>query len=505
MLDWLRLWPEFVRLNFQKARHRRRLSRALQAVGTRPLASAGPAPCQSVSDSGREGMTRCEACHRLDRSARYRFVCPDLRVVGGQTLCAVDASAVRPYWGRAVLALLGPPLLVMLALGFGGWALLRQQGLSTLSPLDLLLPARWDNIGAARRVHFQRLTFAALSAGDPATASIALFNAAQAGTANPEETRALARLATLGHYHSLADDLHADALRRYPGRAGEIVLAWHDDLLVGDRPAQLARLALQQLGRTQAARDFWLNAFFESLLHRGVAAALLAQPGLVLPHPGLRHALGARAELDRGDALAAADQLIALEGLPPGPAVRRFLAVSWGELGEPARALAAALDRSHPASPDEPDEPLLLAYAVRLRAGELETARATLRPLLARPEAGSAVLAALVRDPDPVLCAELEKLVSRAPHSDEPRHLAAHWLAAKRAGCGELAHVHAAKLAQLGQPLPPELLAAPLDGSTRGPLVLAGTLLPLDREILYALRAPLATGPVSPATGVAGD
>src|SRR5690606_3818882 len=96
-------------------------------------------------------------------------------------------------------------------------------------------------------------------------------------------------------------------------------IAWHDDLLLADRPAKLARLALERLSAPGTHRGFWLRAFFKSIRRPGVAAPLLADPALSLPHPGLRHALAARALIDEHKALAAADQLIALAGLPPGP------------------------------------------------------------------------------------------------------------------------------------------------------------------------------------------
>ena len=431
MLDWFRLWPEFLRLNLQKARYRRRLRRA--------PGPSSPAPCQSDSDSGRAGLTRCEACHRVDRASRYRFVCPALRSVAGDWRCGVDAAEVRPYWGRAAAALLLPPLALN-----------------------------------------------ALASDDPAAASIALFTAAQTGQGTPAENRTLARLATLGGYHSLADELHAATRAAHPEEAVADALAWHDDLLLAGRPARLASLALEQLALPAAPRDFWLRAFFESICQPGVAAPLLADPVLRLPHPGLRPALAARAALDRHDPGAARDPLLALAGLPPGPAVRRFLAFTWLEAGDPAHALAAAFDSSHPIAGNEP---ALLAYAIAQRSGHASAAREALRPLLALDEQRPALLAALVLDPDAELVAGLADARPAAARQ-EPRTLAALWLAARRAARPELAAPLAAGLARFGHPIPEALAAA--DFATPDPKApgLAAALLPLDREILYALRAP---------------
>ncbi len=490
MLDWFRLWLEFFRLNLQKARHRRRLRRTRHALGTLPLAAAGPAPCQSASDSGRAGVTRCEACHRLDRSSRYRFVCPDLRVVDGESRCAVDASAVRPRWGRAAAALVLPPLTLVLLLALGAWGLLFHQGLREFSLLDVLLPTRWETITARRRAHFQTLALRSLASDDPSAVSIALFTAAQTGGGTPAENRTLARLATLGGYHSLADDLHAATRAAHPDEAAADALAWHDDLLLADRPARLAALALEQLALPSAPRDFWLHAFFESICQPGVAAPLLADPIRPFPHPGLRHALAAREALDRHDPAAARDPLLALAGLPPGPAVRRFLAFSWLDAGDPDRALAAVFDSTHPAPEGEPT---LLAYAIAQRTGRPAVAREALRPLLVREEQRSAVLGALVLDPDPELIVEQQAALPEAARR-EPRILAALWLAARRVGLPESATTLAAELARLGHPIPQELAAADFAIPDRRALGLAAALLPLDRDSLYALRAPAGAG-----------
>ncbi len=489
MLDWLRLWPEFIRLNLQKSRHQRRLRRARQTIGTLPLASAGPAPCQSGSDSGRAGATRCEACHRLDHAARYRFVCPHFSMRGRDAVCQADSTAIRPRWGRAALALLAPPLAAFVLGAAAFWGLLRHQGLDRLSLLDVLLPHRWENIDAARRTHFRRLALRALADQDPAAASIALFSAAGGDlSAVSAEDRGLARLATLGGYHSVADEIHSAILAAArPGEAETHAIAWHDDLLLADRPARLAELALARLHAPDAHRDFWLRAFFESIRHPGVAAPLLAEPTLQLPHPGLRHALAARAAIDADEKLAAADQLIALAGLPPGPPVRAFLTHSWLDLDQANRARSAALDPSHPA---QDGEAALLLAQIALRLGEPLAAQNLLLPLLDQPGPRPALLAAMIVSPEPETIAALtEKLgASTAPSKRDPRHLAALWLAARRAKRPDLAQTLALALAELGHAVPDTLRAADLQGEDRAARSLAITLLPLDRESVYALR-----------------
>lgn len=477
LLDWLRLWPEFIRLNLQKARHARRVRHA-------GASCPPPAPCQSGSDTGRANETHCEACLRLDRSTRYRHVCPALRVTSRGAFCTLDSAAIRPCWTRALVALVLPPLALAATAILGVWLFLRfGSGLAALPIGDVAWPPRWKNIAEHRRSHFRATALRALAAGDPSTTSVALFSAAHSGSGTPAENHTLARLATLGGYHSLADEIHVATIAAHPDRAAELAIAWHDDLLISARPRQLARLALAQLARADAPREFWLRAFFDSLRHRGVAAELLAlSPPLELPHPGLRPALAARKALDQNDQPAAADQLLAFSGLLPGETARRFLVFSWLDAREPSHARAAALSRAHPAPAGE--IPLLL-YTVLRAEGANAAARDTLRPLFAEPALRSSVLAALMRDPDAELLREFATALPPEART-EPALLAGVWLDARLAAAPDLAAAAAADLGKLGHGVPAELESAP---PSRETLAATAGLLPFDRELLRALRA----------------
>lgn len=481
MLDWSRLWLEAIRLNLVKARHRRRRARTLQALGTRPLADAGPAPCQAASDSGRAGRTRCEACLLLDKPARLRWLCPALSMRSGEARCTLDSADVAPRWGRAALILLAPLIALYLLGASAYWAALRHQGLDTLAWTDVAAPHRWSQIREHRRQHFRALALRSLATGDLGTATVALFNAAQEGDGPPEDNLALARLATLGGYHSLADQLHAANIVRHPDRAETLAVAWHDDLLVADRPLRLAQLAIEQLARSGVDREFWLRAFFFSIRHPDVAASLLDTPGVLLPHPGLRHALDASRALQITNQAEARDQLLALEAIPPGGAAIHYIAHQRFEARFPDPTPAATPARFP-----------TLHYSLRQRQGRTEEARNLLRPLLADPDAPRflTALGALVLDPDPVLVSETARLVGNAiPVSPAgSRRLAALWLAARRAGLTPLDTELARHMADSGLPLPPELVATDFTGRSRTPLGLAVALLPIDREILLAAR-----------------
>lgn len=478
MLDWIRLWPEALRLNFAKARHRRNLHRARHLLGTLPLASFGPAPCQSASDSGRAGVTRCEACHRFDRTRRYRFLCPSLDLSGSEARCTSDASDVRPHWGRALLLFILLLLALHLLAATAYWAQLRHQGLAQLSWLDVALPPRWPAITEHRRVHFRDLALHSLATGDLRTATVALFTAALTGRGPASDNIALARLATLGGYHSLTDDLHSANLAAHPDEAESLAVAWHDDLLLSGRPARLARLALDRLS-AGGDREFWLRAFLESIRHRNVASGLLAEATLTLPHPSLRHALHTLEALAKSDLQRARDALLAFDKFLPGAAGQRFSALLWLEAGGQHPAIPPELIAQNPA----------LAYALLRRAGLHEQARAALRPALNDPTRQASAFGALIIDPDATLSAEaahIALLADPTPPSD-PETLAAAWLATRRADRPE-ASLLAEVLAAKNQTIPESLLALDFTTNDRATLGLAATVLPMHRETLYALR-----------------
>ena len=483
-LDWLRLWPELIRLNLEKARHARRLRSRAGGLDNAP--PPGPSRCQSGSDSGRALQTRCEACLRFDRARRYRFVCPALRVGGKDAFCSLDSREIRPAWGRVVVLFSIPPIALAAILILGSWGFLRfGSGLKTLTLTDVAWPPRWTKIAEHRRARFQTLALDAIRSGDFTAATVALFSAAGSGRGSSGENIALARLAALGKFYSLSDELHARNIAEHPGRAAELALAWHDDLLLAGRPQQLARLALDQLHVPAAPREFWLRAFFESIRHPDVAAHLLAaDPPAAFPHPGLEHSLRARAALDRDDRVAASDELLAFSGLMPGQAARRFLALSWADAGQPQRAKAAALSTLHPAPPGEIAS---LLHGLLREEGRGQEARAALRDLFDEPKLRFAVLAALVRDPDADLLNEFETTLSPVERTDARLQVAL-WIAARRAGVAELVRSAEASLEELGHPVPEKLPEEPPPPAERKTLLPAASLLPLDREILHALR-----------------
>lgn len=467
MLDWLRIWPEILRLNLQKCRRPR--------APTKPGGAPPPARCQCPSDSGRALETRCEACLRFTRPARYLHVCPDARITSDGVVCAAHATAVRPRWDHALPRLVLPPVLLWLIISVLAWLGLRSRGLETLPLASVAWPPAWSDIAAHQRIAWVTAAESALASDREAEARLALFAAFNTRAGDARQDYALGRLAAAASFYSLADDLHAATLARHPAEADALALAKHDDLLRDQRAVALARLALQQLSRPDADRDLWQAAFLSAIRVPGVSRTLLAAaPPVELPHPALRHALLARAAFDDRDRGEVGNQLFLLRGLLPGDAVRRFLAFSWLDIADQARARLSALDAGKTGSASETT---LLTYHLLHRAGDFATARTTLRPLLQDPALRPRLLAALTLAPDPDLVAELAQTPPAAPSE-----LNALWLVARLSGQDQLATALPTRipdeLAQLTyRPFP----------STAAPLLARQLTLP--REVLFALLA----------------
>ncbi len=424
---------------------------------------------------------------RFDSARRYRLVCAHLDATPRGAFCRLDSAQIRPELNRVLFAWTAPWILLALLSLAGAWTFLRfGTGLKDISPLDVAWPSRWSRVAELKRRKFTSLALFSIQRGDFAQAGVSLFTAARIGKGGMEDNKTLARLATLGGYHSLADELHGQNIADHPENAEDLALAWHDDLLISHRQLELARLALARLGSPGAPREFWLRAFLESIRHPGVAAPLLAEESAsATPHQGLRHALLARRAIDRRDKISAIDELLALSAMPPGDAARTFLTRSWLDLHDAARAAAAAISTAHPAAPGDVS---VLAHELLRASGDLASAQAVLRQLFGQPALRAKVLAALVRHEDGALLAEFVSSLPEDSRSD-PRLLAGIWIAARRAGAAALAVSAEIELEKCGRPVPEELRAKDASPVRREALRFAGALLMPDREVLIALHA----------------
>lgn len=215
-------------------------------------------PCQSLSDSGRAGETRCEASLELAVPARFRFVCPALRATEAGWRCHLDRENVRPFWGRAMVTALVLAGGLHLVTTTTWWAILQGQGLREVRWSDCVWPPAWKNIDSARGRHFQALAATALAAGDYPTAIKALSSAYAVDPSREDSALLLARLMEFTRQYAGSERIFSELKVRLPHRRHHIALVHHDAMLGSFRPGSLHEQAREEW-RLSGYRDHaWL-------------------------------------------------------------------------------------------------------------------------------------------------------------------------------------------------------------------------------------------------------
>ncbi|MCX6943441.1 MAG: hypothetical protein NT173_01525 [Opitutales bacterium] len=133
-------------------------------------------PCQSPSDSGRAGETRCEAALPWDQARRFRRVCPLLVPTPQGWACSVDTAQVRPFWGRALGYYGGTLAGLYLAGALGVFVFLRLVGYP-VSIVHVTWPPAWHRVGQARGWYFTEQARQAFAANRTGEAMLYLANA----------------------------------------------------------------------------------------------------------------------------------------------------------------------------------------------------------------------------------------------------------------------------------------------------------------------------------------
>lgn len=476
MRDWLRIGPALLWWNSRKTLYRLRGAR-------------GRTPCQSASDSGRAFETRCEACTTFDCARRFRFVCPDLVTTPEGLRCRVNAADIRPHWLHAATLILGFALISWLAGTTAVWGGLRIFSFDTLPWLDVVVPSRWDNLAEIRRRHFGASAAAAVAKGDLVKAQLALQSAA-ADPSGWREGVAAGRLAYFTGQYAFGDSTFRTLLAQTPAQATVIAVSWHDAMLVAGDYEGVARLALDRIGAEPAsANEPWWRAFFEIIRQPGLAARLLAA-NFTSPPPGFVEALAARDAIDRHDPAAPA-RLEAFAAVSTSVWAYRFLIESWLDLGRGPEAWAVL---TGPHRPDDPAKRGLAAYAIDAFTQGDARAQAVFPRLLEatalEPAHLEGLLAALIRQPCP---ANLALLHARLPDTlrADPGFAAGLWIAARINDTPVIANAAAQALAAAGRPIAEKFAVLDLHDTRPGansPRGCVAALLPIDREILYALR-----------------
>lgn len=242
--------------------------------------ASGAAPCQHPSDSGRAGETGCEACAGWSDVGRFRRLCPLLtRAADGRRVCSVDASGVRPFWGRALLFFGGAGAAAVVVAVLGAFAAFRAIGYRV--PLRVVAwPPAWHRIDQARADYFYRMALAAFAAGDVRRSFLALGQVYVLDPGNTEAARLLAQFTQIAD-PEYSDAIYARLLQRKGTGFEETAEAWFRALLARGDFNGVAALSARMLREGAGHVPAWTEGllFAERMgAATGDADRLLAGP-----------------------------------------------------------------------------------------------------------------------------------------------------------------------------------------------------------------------------------
>ncbi|HEY5552222.1 MAG TPA: hypothetical protein VIK52_10045 [Opitutaceae bacterium] len=335
MTDFLRFWWSLLRWN---------TSKTLFLLRGRK----GRAPCQHPSDSGRAGVTGCEACNNWRRPSRFRLVCPLLVRNEAGWRCSVDAARVRPFWGRAI---------VFGALGAGGVYLaaalaalltFRAVGYSTLEYRDFFSTAFRTRFREAQAGYYANRADEYFKAGDYRGGLLALSVAYNKNPRDWATGLTLARLLQRSNQPRIGDDVFEKLLGDFPDRAEEVSAVWSEALLFRADWLRLGRLAAVRVAAGGPSRGAWMRTLVFALRMLPDAQANVGfaecRPLLGGAYPGVLEAEIALREKD----MARARSIVA--GLPAmsDPYLAQYaveFAIDTGDLAA-ASIAAAALEQT---------------------------------------------------------------------------------------------------------------------------------------------------------------
>lgn len=375
----------------------------------------GHAPCQNESDEAKLGLVRCDVVMQWHRPARFRPLCPLLVQTPDGWRCSVAATAVRPFWGRALLIAGGSAGALWLALTLTVFALFRWGNDLPIRWVDVAWPGHWSRV---RMVQADRLFLRAMIAfqqGNMNEAFLALTSARQRDPHNYRANLLIGQITMFQGSHLFADEIFAQLRRDTPAEAYRTAVVYHDTLLMLLRHERLAAHSLE-MARTDTARaSLWIRSLLFALRAGRLAPDFIrdhaADLGGLSPHARLL--LEAEAEITRGRT----DHGVGLLRRPySGPLNPVYMELQVGRLAELGEGGAAQtlLDFYGP---------LLGAFrharaqfALDQRLGDRGAAEATFRQLLALctdPERAQLVAVELISQPDEKFFRELHGRFSR--------------------------------------------------------------------------------------------
>ena len=252
MTDFLRFWWSLLRWNTSKTLFRLR-------------GHKGRAPCQHPSDSGRAGVTGCEACYNWRRPSRFRLVCPLLVRNEAGWRCSVDAADVRPFWGRAIVfGTLGAGSLY-LVVALAALLTFRAVGYTTLEYRDFFSTAIRTRFREAQAGYYANRADQFFKAGDYRSGLLALSVAYNKNPRDWATGLTLARLLQRSNQPRIGDDVYEKLLADFPDRAEEVSAVWSEALLFRGDWLRLSRLSASRVAAGGPARGAWMRTLVYAL------------------------------------------------------------------------------------------------------------------------------------------------------------------------------------------------------------------------------------------------
>ena len=378
---------------------------------------------------------RCEGAWNWEGGGRFRVVCPLVVRGDGCWRCSVPAERVRPFWGRALAVYAGMGLCLYLGATGGLWLLWKNVGYREMAYVDVAWPGRWTRIKQTQAEHFRRQAGAAMERGDFPAALLALSTAEQLRRGGYEDQVLVARLWAEAGNVEFAKRYYEAALARYPERAVETQVAWHDQLLASGQLRALAEVCLERVADAgaKAQESLWEYSLFFALEHgRRAEAALAWRKGKENALPTrVQELMVALATWQRGEQAEAVRLLAEMRPRADEPLARR-LQVEWLAKWGATSEAGVALNRG--AAEGDAFERAALRYYVDVASGDLLSARANFVGLL---RGGPLTLAQadrlcslVVRSRDGASLRRTPGFFALEPLKNDPPAQAAFWVAA---------------------------------------------------------------------------
>lgn len=239
----------------------------------------GRCPCQNPSDVGAAGGVRCEASLHLNKSLRFRHVCP-LVVAGPDgrgAYCSVPENQVRPFWGRAGVFFGGSAVMLYLVLATAAFIGMRVIGLESLSWRQVAWPGAWGEIRQERSRYFFQQALLACAQRDYQAAYRSMVTAVAQDPTNYDARLFTAQYAAYAGDSLLSDWLFDQVMAQFGEQGGRTAITRHDTLLAVGRYDVLALHSLNRAVMDRASRPVWVGSVLLAMKLGRLGLAFIAE------------------------------------------------------------------------------------------------------------------------------------------------------------------------------------------------------------------------------------